>query len=136
MGDAKPAGPFATAQDAAVRLRGALLAAAGVCRVARTLRGRSAPPSRDTADRAAAAGRPDASEPTNQGRVSAWPSGGGPYLRKVDIARHCGVSLRTVTRWMRAGMPHYKPFEGGAVLFRASECEEWVSARQARKGVG
>lgn len=48
-----------------------------------------------------------------------------PWVSKRDIAAFFGVSGRTVERWMRRGLPFDKPFAGGSVRYRLSECEEW-----------
>jgi phage terminase Nu1 subunit (DNA packaging protein) len=50
------------------------------------------------------------------------------WCRKPDVARHFGVSVRTVERWPAAGMPSRKASRS-LVLFRPSECETWVAAQ-------
>lgn len=51
-------------------------------------------------------------------------------LTKAEVAEHFQVSVRTVTRWMTAGLPHDKPYAGGSVRFRLSECEAWFRRRR------
>lgn len=46
---------------------------------------------------------------------------------KVEIAEHFSVSPRTITRWMRAGMPYSKPFDGGSVRFNLRDCQDWFT---------
>ena len=50
-----------------------------------------------------------------------------PLKTKPEIAAHYVVSERTIERWMRDGFPYDKPFAGGSVRFRLSECETWFS---------
>lgn len=50
-------------------------------------------------------------------------------LTKAEVAEHFKVSVRTVNRWMQAGMPFDKPFAGGSVRFRLSDCERWFRKR-------
>lgn len=51
-------------------------------------------------------------------------------MTKAEVAAHYKVSVRTVTRWMAAGLPYDKPYEGGSVRFRMSECEGWFRRRR------
>lgn len=48
---------------------------------------------------------------------------------KAQVAAHFRVSTRTISRWMDRGMPFDKPFEGGSVRFRLSECDQWFAGR-------
>lgn len=53
-----------------------------------------------------------------------------PRLTKAQVAGHFSVSVRTITRWMSAGMPYDKPYEGGVPRFSLRECEAWFSHRR------
>lgn len=53
-------------------------------------------------------------------------------LTKADIAAHFTVSERTVSRWMRAGLPYEQVYENGAVRFSLQECSAWCR-RHRRK---
>lgn len=58
---------------------------------------------------------------------------GDPWESWVDerrVARHFGVSDRTVRRWTAAGMPSRR--YGGSRRFRLSQCEAW-HAEEARQ---
>lgn len=56
--------------------------------------------------------------------------GAQPAMKtKREVAAHFRVSERTIERWMRAGLPHQKPFENGAVRFRLRDCEDWFRRR-------
>jgi len=46
-------------------------------------------------------------------------------VTKRMVAKHFGVSMRTVERYMRIGLPYEKPFPGGSVRFVLSEVEQW-----------
>lgn len=50
-------------------------------------------------------------------------------LTKAEIAAHFRVSERTITRWMRRGLPYDKPFEGGSVRFNLARCTDWFTSR-------
>lgn len=50
-----------------------------------------------------------------------------PWLGEDTIARHYGVSTRTIRRWRRIGMPS-RVF-GGVRRYRLSECEGWHERR-------
>lgn len=52
-----------------------------------------------------------------------------PWVTKADIAKHFACTTRTMERWMNLGMPYSKPYEGGSVRLRKSECDEWFSRR-------
>jgi hypothetical protein len=51
-----------------------------------------------------------------------------PWLDERAVARHYGVSTRTVRRWRAAGMPSRSI--GGARRYRLSECEHWHERRE------
>lgn len=57
--------------------------------------------------------------------VRAQRRGQEPPMTKREIAAHFKVTERTITRWMRRGMPYDKPFEGGSVRFNLARCVEW-----------
>ena len=42
------------------------------------------------------------------------------------IARHFGVSVRTIESWLVNGLPHARP-SSRMVRFRISDCEEWYN---------
>lgn len=44
-------------------------------------------------------------------------------VSKKEIAKHFGVSIPTVDRWIKAGVPHYKI--GKLVRFEIEEVKEW-----------
>ena len=52
-----------------------------------------------------------------------------PWLGERDIARHFGVSERTVRRWRLEGCPSAR--FGGARRFRLSAVESWQVERSA-----
>lgn len=47
------------------------------------------------------------------------------YLDKKQIAQELGVSLITIQRWMRKGMPYYK-VNGYLVRFKLDEVMQWI----------
>ena len=51
-----------------------------------------------------------------------------PWLDERAIARHFGVSTRTVRRWRVAGMPSRSI--GGVRRYRLSACESWHEQRE------
>jgi phage terminase Nu1 subunit (DNA packaging protein) len=51
-----------------------------------------------------------------------------PWIDAAALARHFGVSSRTVRRWRDAGMP--SGAFGGARRYRVGECERWHSERE------
>ena len=51
-----------------------------------------------------------------------------PWLDERAIARHFGVSTRTVRRWRMAGMPSRSI--GGVRRYRLSACESWHEQRE------
>ena len=50
-----------------------------------------------------------------------------PWLTEAAVARHCGVSCRTVRRWRLEGMP--SRMLGGSRRFRLWEVEHWHAER-------
>jgi phage terminase Nu1 subunit (DNA packaging protein) len=52
-----------------------------------------------------------------------------PWVAEAVVARHLGVSTRTVRRWRKEGMPS-KLFRGSR-RFRLSEIEHWDAERSA-----
>jgi hypothetical protein len=67
--------------------------------------------------------RPSMSE---GGRVLRFPSPGDhePWVTKEQVARHFGVSLKTVERWTSEGMPCLRA-SSRTVRYRIRACEEW-----------
>jgi hypothetical protein len=53
------------------------------------------------------------------------------FGRIQAVADHCGVSPRTVRRWLDAGLPHYKPDPSpqGVVLIKWADLDRWLSER-------
>ena len=80
-------------------------------------------------DSAGADGQGRASVHADGGRVVAFPDRWRgperwePFVAETVVARHFGVTTRTVRRWRLAGMPSYAI--GGCRRFRLSECEAW-----------
>jgi predicted DNA-binding transcriptional regulator YafY len=55
-------------------------------------------------------------------------------VTKAEIAAHFGVTPRTISRWMvELGMPHYKPYEHGALRFYVSACDDWFRDLSQRR---
>ena len=52
-----------------------------------------------------------------------------PWLGEDTVARHLGVSARTIRRWRASGMPS-RLFEG-ARRYRLSDCESWHDVRRS-----
>ena len=52
------------------------------------------------------------------------------YGRIADVAEHCGVSIRTVSRWMDLGLPYAKPdpSQQGVVLIKWADLDAWLEA--------
>ena len=51
-----------------------------------------------------------------------------PWVSEEVVARHFGVSDRTVRRWRQEGMP--SRLIGGARRYRISACEAWHERRE------
>lgn len=49
-----------------------------------------------------------------------------PWRNTRQVAEHFGVSLRTVDRWISAGLPCWRPRRLGRTLLRLSVCEAWL----------
>jgi hypothetical protein len=49
------------------------------------------------------------------------------WLSQKELAEHFGCSVRTVSNYQRAGMPHL--MIGSHPRYRASEVEAWLTAR-------
>lgn len=60
-----------------------------------------------------------------RGKAVAWE----PWLDEGMVARHYGVSARTIRRWRRIGMPS-RVF-GGVRRYRLSDCEGWHEQRRS-----
>jgi len=54
-----------------------------------------------------------------------------PWKSKREIAEHLGVTIRTVQRYMVAGMPYHKVFERGPARFKVSEVDSWMREQAA-----
>jgi hypothetical protein len=52
------------------------------------------------------------------------------WLSQKELAAHFGCSIRTVSNYHRAGMPHI--MVGSHPRYRASECEAFLTARSGR----
>jgi hypothetical protein len=63
--------------------------------------------------------------PVHSRRSARWE----PWLGESVIARHYGVSTRTIRRWRGSGMPS-RAF-GGSRRYRLSECESWHDLRRS-----
>lgn len=70
------------------------------------------------------------------GQVIAFPArqapDGDPWEAWVDepaLARHLGVSTRTLRRWRQAGMPSRRM--GGTRRYRISVAEQWLQQQEA-----
>ena len=48
-----------------------------------------------------------------------------PWVSKATVARHFGVTPRTVDRWRKAGMPWMRRYPNSPVKFKLSEVERW-----------
>jgi hypothetical protein len=56
-------------------------------------------------------------------------NGWEPWLDEHAVARHYGVSTRTIRRWRLSGMPS-RAFEGTR-RYRLSECDRWHEVRNS-----
>jgi phage terminase Nu1 subunit (DNA packaging protein) len=52
-----------------------------------------------------------------------------PWVAEAALARHFGVSGRTVRRWREEGMPSH--LIGGSRRYRISQAEAWHERRSA-----
>ncbi|MFA9229889.1 MAG: helix-turn-helix domain-containing protein [Microgenomates group bacterium] len=54
------------------------------------------------------------------------------HMKPTDVARHLGVSLRTLNRWhaLRVGPPRAKV--GRTVLYRIEAVETWLSQNESQ----
>ena len=52
-----------------------------------------------------------------------------PWVSKADVARHLGVSTRTVNRLMQRGLPYRRRFEHSFPRFQLGAVEEWMEGR-------
>jgi predicted DNA-binding transcriptional regulator AlpA len=64
-------------------------------------------------------------------RAAASGSGRPVLVRKRKVMEHFGVSLSTVDRWIRLGMPTHQRSRRG-VGFVIAECEAWHSEEFGR----
>lgn len=53
------------------------------------------------------------------------------WVSKQDVARHRGVSTRTINRYMKRGLPFVKKFEHSFPQFQLSAVDEWWEANDA-----
>lgn len=51
---------------------------------------------------------------------------GSGFLDKRSVAQSANVSIRTVDRWLGAGLPSYRTSPGGKILLRWSDVEQWL----------
>jgi excisionase family DNA binding protein len=51
-------------------------------------------------------------------------------LSVARAAAWAGVSMRTVRRWLRAGLPFAQPIPGGRVLIRQNDLERFLRSQQ------
>lgn len=51
------------------------------------------------------------------------------YARVSAVAEYCGVSDRTVRRWMDLGLPYSKPdpSQQGVVLIKWADLDSWLA---------
>jgi hypothetical protein len=65
-------------------------------------------------------------------RPAAAASDSEPWVTKAEIAKHLGVTPRTVNRYMQLGMPYSRRFENSPPRFRISEVDAWMQSRAPR----
>lgn len=53
-----------------------------------------------------------------------------PWISTAELAEHCGVSERTVLRWVRDGMPHER-WGRKLLRYKVVEVETWLRSRAA-----
>lgn len=61
------------------------------------------------------------------GELLQFPVRNEPYMRQREAAAHLGVSVTTLRRWHRQGLPVQRV--GGVCLYRASDLDAWVRLR-------
>jgi phage terminase Nu1 subunit (DNA packaging protein) len=49
------------------------------------------------------------------------------WMKDKEMAAHFRVSVKTITRWAKRGMPRVR--EGNVVLYPAEDCDNWLRAR-------
>lgn len=52
----------------------------------------------------------------------------GGYLTKSDVATMLDITIPTVDRYMKKGLPYYK-LNGYLVRFKEEEVREWIEKR-------
>ncbi len=55
------------------------------------------------------------------------------WLKDKEITAHFRVSVKTITRWAKRGMPRIR--EGSVVLCAAEDCEAWLRPRPTGRPV-
>jgi hypothetical protein len=53
-----------------------------------------------------------------------------PWITKRQLAMHCGVSTRTVERWLRAGCP--STLRASKRVFQLSVVDTWLASKEGR----
>ena len=54
------------------------------------------------------------------------------YLSLPEAASHCSVSVRTLKRWIAAGLPTRQGIARGKLLLRADEIDVFLTRRSAK----
>lgn len=49
------------------------------------------------------------------------------WMKDKQMAAHFHVSVKTITRWAKRGMPRVR--EGSVVLYAVEDCEAWLRTR-------
>jgi|SRR5215472_2125526 len=48
------------------------------------------------------------------------------FLTRQDAARTASVSVDTIRRWLKAGLPYSQPIPGGRILIRRTDLERFL----------
>lgn len=54
-----------------------------------------------------------------------------PFVTRVQLAEHLGVSMKTIERWEKRGLPHHR-WGPRIIRYRVSEAKLWLEHQRLR----
>lgn len=56
------------------------------------------------------------------------------FLTKKKAASYCSVSVKTLDRWLRGGLPSIQVTPGGYILIKTDDLEQFLNSKRVQRG--